>query len=331
MVGIVVELEAVSHVYRSYRRTGAGLPALIKDLINRQYLSISALKDINLTIGSGERVGILGANGAGKTTLTKLMCGIIRPTEGRVRVLGEIPSLREGRFLRRIGVILGQKSQLEWDLPAVETFRVLRAMYRVPVEEYTRKLEELTDLFELESTLYVPVRLLSLGQRMKFEVVASLLHSPKVLLLDEPSIGLDVVSQRSLRDMLLHQCREYGTTLLISSHNMKDIERLAERVLCVHQGRIVFDGSPGQLSREFGDRVIIRFLTEQESEHISRLGAVREGGEYVMSVPASSAPIALELLLSNVPVDELSVEKPDMEEIAVKMFERFGNERKPVA
>lgn len=246
---------AMEHITKEYRvvRRGAGMGQAVRSLLRREYDVVRALDDVSFTIESGEMVGYMGPNGAGKSSTIKILSGILTPESGRCTVDGLIPWKNRVEHVRRIGVVFGQRSQLWWDIPVIESFELLRDIYSVPQVQYRRSLEELTALLQLEELLRTPVRQLSLGQRMRCEIAASLLHAPDILFLDEPTIGLDAVSKLAVREFILQQNRVHGTTVILTTHDMQDIAALARRVILIGRGRILLDGSLADIRAAAGE------------------------------------------------------------------------------
>jgi ABC-2 type transport system ATP-binding protein len=238
---MLIQVKNLSKSFKIFKRE-AGLGGAFKSFLNRKYEIFHALEDINLNVDSGEIVGILGENGAGKTTLIKLLVGLIHPTSGHTVVDGYIPWERKHSFLREISVVMGQKNQLWWDIPASESFLLNKSLYGIPDKDYEDTLNELVDLLDVREKLNVQVRRLSLGERMKMEIIAALLHKPKIVLLDEPTIGLDVISQSKIREFVLHYNRVNKTTFLLTSHYMNDIQAMCKRVFVIHKGKSLYDG-----------------------------------------------------------------------------------------
>ena len=241
-----IQVTNISKSFTSFKRE-AGLKGAIKSFINRQYEEFYALQNINLEVDSGEIVGILGENGAGKTTLIKLLVGLLYPSEGNIIVDGYIPWKRKNDFLKQVSVVMGQKNQLWWDIPASESFLLNQKIYEIPQSEYKKTLAELVQLFNVKDKLNVQVRRLSLGERMKMEIIAALLHKPKFILLDEPTIGLDVISQSKIREFIKFYNEEHNSTFLLTSHYMNDIQELCDRVFVIHKGRGLYDGNFSEL------------------------------------------------------------------------------------
>ena len=245
----------MEHVCKSYRiaRRNAGFKEACKSLFHREYEVIAALNDVSFTINDGEMVGYIGPNGAGKSSTIKILSGILTPDGGTVLVDGRIPCKDRIEHVRQIGVVFGQRSQLWWDVPVIDSFELLKDIYSISQSMYRRSLEELTQLLNLEELLRTPARQLSLGQRMRCEIAASLLHGPRILFLDEPTIGLDAVSKLAVRDFILKQNKTHGTTVILTTHDMQDIEALASRIILIGKGRILMDGSLGDIKKGNAD------------------------------------------------------------------------------
>lgn len=241
----------MEHVCKTYRiaKRDAGFGAALKALFHREYEEIRALDDVSFSVGDGEMVGYIGPNGAGKSSTIKILSGILTPDSGTVLVDGRIPYKKRVEHVRQIGVVFGQRSQLWWDVPVIDSFELLKDIYTIPEEEYQKNLGELTKLLDLKELLRSPARQLSLGQRMRCEIAASLLHRPQILFLDEPTIGLDAVSKLSVRDFILKLNRTYGTTVLLTTHDMQDIEALASRIILIGKGKILMDGTLADIKR----------------------------------------------------------------------------------
>jgi len=244
----------VHHLTKTFKvaHKEPGLKGAIKGLFKREYRDVRAVQDVNFLIKEGELVGFLGPNGAGKTTTLKMLSGLLHPTSGEARVLGHIPWKRERPFQKQLTMVMGQRTQLWWDLPAQDSFLLNKEIYEISDEQYEDTVAELSKLLEIEDLLEVPVKKLSLGQRMKAELACSLLHRPKVLLLDEPTIGLDVVMQKKVRDFILAYNQRWKATILLTSHNMEDVSELCSRVLLINHGRVLFDGSLTDMQSLYG-------------------------------------------------------------------------------
>jgi len=293
---------------------------------------VVAVDDLTFTIGAGESVGYIGANGAGKSTTIKMLAGILVPTAGTVSTCGLQPVAQRRTLARRLGVVFGQRSQLWWDLPLAESFRVLAAVHGLSAARERERTAELVERMELAEFLASPVRQLSLGQRMRGEVAAALLHSPELLVLDEPTIGLDVVSKQRLREFLLAERAEHGTTLLLTTHDMGDVSRLCERVLLVDRGRLAYDGTLGGLTRTVGLRrvLVVDLATPApdlrdlpHAEHLtSEAGGLRQ--RLAFDPGATTAAALLAAVSERAEVRDLSVEEPDVEEVVRQVYVSRG-------
>ncbi len=250
----MITMKGICKTYR-VRRREAGLGNAVKSLFSRQYDQISALRDMTFTIPDGQIVGYIDPNGAGKSTTIKILSGILRPDSGQCTVGGLVPWENRKVHVARLGVVFGQRSQLWWDVPVMDSMELLKEIYRVPDSRFRENLNQLTELLELGDLLRTPARMLSLGQRMRCETAAALLHSPQVLFLDEPTIGLDAVSKLKVREFILEQNRLHGTTVILTTHDMQDIDALCSRVLLIGKGRLLLDGTPAQIRAMAGENL----------------------------------------------------------------------------
>ena len=300
----------------------AGVRAALLALMRRKTREVEAVREIDFDIAPGEVVGFLGPNGAGKTTSLKMLSGLLHPTAGEGRVLGHLPARREKAFLRQITLVMGQRNQLLWDIPVIDSFERNRAIYRLTPAAYAETLREITDLLELGELLNKPVRNLSLGERMKCEVGAAILHRPRVLFLDEPTIGLDVTMQRRLREFLAEYNRRTGATVLLTSHYMADVQALCRRVIVIHQGRILFDGELSALVDRFSAHKTIIVEVAGAPGELAGYGEVvsRDGDRVTLRVPKLETPKVTARLLANLPVVDLTVEDPPIEEVIERVF-----------
>jgi ABC-2 type transport system ATP-binding protein len=330
----VIKVQGLSKHYQVHRRP-PGLGAALRSLFRRRYQTVRAVDGIDFEVAEGERVGFLGPNGAGKTTTLKMLSGLLHPTAGAVEVDGHLPQRREPEFLKKITLVMGQKQQLLWDLPPSETFALNRAVYDIPRAQFERTVRELTDLLELGELVDKPARQLSLGERMKCELAAALLHLPKVLFLDEPTIGLDVSMQATVRRFVRAYNERYGATVLLTSHYMEDVLQLCPRVIVIDRGRLVYDGDLRALSlRVRPDKRILLRLGEEAAaalpaaQVLARFGKVVSAGagEAVLQVPAEEVPAAVAGALAALPVLDLTVEDPPLEEVFAELF-RAGREK----
>jgi len=321
----VIRVDALHKEYRVHERA-PGLMAAARSLFVRRYKTVQAVDGISFQIGRGERVGFLGPNGAGKTTTLKILSGLLHPTSGEVRVDGHEPRRREDAFLKKIMLVLGQKQQLIWDLPPSETFELNRAIYGVPRDQYTKTLGELTQLLDLGDLVRKPTRQLSLGERMKCELAATLIHRPTVLFLDEPTIGLDVSMQAAIRGFILRYNEEHGATLILTSHYMDDITALCPRVVVVDRGKLSYDGGLAELASRARPekRIVLRFEREVSSDDLAALGTVvrHAGLEAALQVPRDRVSELLGRALAAFPVRDLTVEDPPLEEVMSELFAR---------
>ncbi len=323
----MIEVENLTRIFRTYKKR-PGFWGGVRGLVKRDFEELAAAKDISFSIKEGEFVGFLGPNGAGKTTTLKMLSGLIYPTSGQARVAGFDPTKRENAYRRIFALVLGQKNQLWWDLPAIESFLVLRHIYGIPAEDYKATLDELVSLLDVSAKLNVMVRELSLGERMKMELIAALLHRPRVLFLDEPTIGLDVISQKSVRNFLREYNRRHRVTILLTSHYMADIQALCERVVVIHRGTKIYDGNLDRLNGASGSRQkIITFLPELGAGAFpetwrSTFGTTTrdEEGKFHLRVPADRVVALSQEILQAGPVADITIEDVPLEEIISDLF-----------
>lgn len=300
----------------------AGLAAALRSLVRRQTREVAAVDTISFGVDAGEVIGFLGPNGAGKTTTLKMLAGLLHPTTGQVTVLGHEPWQRERAFLRKITLVMGNRNQLQWDIPCIDSFDLNRAIYRLPRAQYQATLDELVDLLELAPLLQKPVRNLSLGERMKCEIAGALLHRPQVLFLDEPTLGLDVTMQRRIRDFIREYNRRSGATVLLTSHYMADVEALCKRVVVIHHGKLLFDGELSQLVERFSPHKTIAIQLLNGANDLSAYGEVVEqtGALVKLRVPKSETAGVTGRLLADLAVADLTVEDPPIDEVIEQVF-----------
>jgi ABC-2 type transport system ATP-binding protein len=328
----MIEVEHLTRVFRTYKKV-PGFWGGVKGLFRREFEETTAAKDVSFRIVEGEFVGFLGPNGAGKTTTLKMLSGLIYPTSGTARVAGFDPTKRENAYRRIFALVLGQKNQLWWDLPAVESFQLLRAIYGLPEAQFKTTLDELVDLLDVRAKLNVMVRELSLGERMKMELIAALLHRPRVLFLDEPTIGLDVVSQKAVRQFLRDYNRRYRVTILLTSHYMADIKELCERVIVIHKGTKIYDGALDRLENAGGAKQkIISFIPAAEpgtrpnaafpetwqSQHGTTTRSPE--GKFTLRVPGDRVVAVSQEILSTGPVADITIEDIPLEDVITELF-----------
>lgn len=300
----------------------AGLKAAVTSLFNRKYKTIKAVDGISFNIEPGEVVGFLGPNGAGKTTTLKMLSGLLHPTSGHVRVLGFEPRHRPHDYLRQITLVMGNRNQLTWDLPALDSFDLQRAVYGIPVDQFKRTRDEFIELLDLGELVRKPVRNLSLGERMKMEIVAALLHRPKVLFLDEPTLGLDVTMQRRIRTFIAEYNKRYNATVLLTSHYMADVEALCKRVIVIHHGRLLFDGELSALVKQFSSYKTLSLSLPNTDVELSKYGEVlsREDGRVTLRIPKAQTAQVTARLLTDLQVDDLTVEDAPVDDVIDQVF-----------
>lgn len=319
----VILLDNLSKTYLVPERD-AGVMAAARSLIQRRHREVKAVDRVSFQVEPGEVVGFLGPNGAGKTTTLKMLSGLLHPTAGVGRVLDFEPWQRQRDFLKVITLVMGQRNQLNWDIPASDSFELNRVIYRVPLAQYKQTVDELTELLDLGPLVSKPVRNLSLGERMKCEIAAALLHRPQVLFLDEPTIGLDVTAQRRIREFIREYNHRHNATILLTSHYMADVEALCKRVVVIHHGRILFDGPLVDLVKRFSPHKTIGVeLAEQvENNEYHRFGEVIEqgAGRIVLRVAKADTAQVAGRLLAELPVSDLTIEDPPIEEVIEQVF-----------
>lgn len=316
----------VAHLQKSYRvhHKEPGIKGSLRAFVRRQYQDVRAVDDLSFTIAEGEVVGFLGPNGAGKTTTLKMLSGLLHPSGGRLQVLGYTPFERRNDFLRQITLVMGQKQQLIWDLPAIETFEVNRAIYEIPDDQYRRTVAELTELLNLEPLLTKQVRKLSLGERMKCELAAALLHRPRVLFLDEPTIGLDVTMQANVRKFIAEYNTRHRATVLLTSHYMADVTALCKRIIVIDRGKLLYDGDFQALVERVAPHKIVRVKMQEPIERatLERYGRIDtlDGVEGSLLVGRDETSRIAARLLGDLPIVDVTIEEPPVEEIIGELF-----------
>jgi ABC-2 type transport system ATP-binding protein len=323
----VIEVNSLTKVFRTYRKQ-PGFAGALKGLFRRHFEQLEAVKQVSFTIEPGELVGFLGPNGAGKTTTLKMLSGLLYPTSGMARVLGYVPWERQDGYRRQFALLLGQKNQLWWDLPARESLELNAEIYGIPRPERERRVGEMSELLGVRDKLNVSVRELSLGERTKMELIAALLHQPKVLFLDEPTIGLDVVSQKTVREFLRDHNARRQTTILLTSHYMADIEALCKRVIIIDHGTIFFDGLLSDVVDRFADSKLVRIQCETSAdcpvEGLSKYGEVLEhtAGSIQLKVKRDRVIPVCKALLDELPVSDIDIQEVPIEEVIRRLFAR---------
>ncbi len=326
----------LTKIYVVPEREG-GLVASLRSLVRRRQRAVTAVDGISFDVAAGEIVGFLGPNGAGKTTTLKMLSGLLYPTSGEMAVLGHVPSQREKPFLRQITLVMGQRNQLQWDIPVIDSFELNRAIYGIPLADYRSSLSELDDLLDLDDLLRKPVRNLSLGERMKCEIAAALLHRPRMLFLDEPTLGLDVTAQRRIRGFIRDYADRHDATVLLTSHYMADVEALAKRVIVIHHGRLLFDGALAELVERFSPHKTIAVDLDRSVAGLDRYGEVVASEDYraVLRVPKADAARTTARLLADLPVVDLTISDPPIDEVIDRVFSggraTAGDEPPPAA
>jgi ABC-2 type transport system ATP-binding protein len=311
-----------------------GLMGSLRSIFHRQYSIVKAVDGVSFSINEGELVGFIGPNGAGKTTTLKMLSGLLYPTSGDVSVLGFTPSKRQPEFQKQFSLVLGQKNQLWWDLPGQESFLLNKEIYGVSDLDYKKTIDELVEILDVKDLLKTQVRKLSLGQRMKMELIAALIHSPKILFLDEPTIGLDVVMQKKMRDFIKHYNQKYKSTIILTSHYMDDVKELCDRVIVIDKGQLLFDGKLDEIIKKFADHKLITvvFSKEVTRKKLESIGVVKELDfpKAIISVNRSQVSTAAAKLLQTFPVADLNIEEPPIEDVIREVFNNsplFDKER----
>jgi ABC-2 type transport system ATP-binding protein len=329
----IIQVEGLRRVFRTYKKK-AGLLGAVRGLFRREYEQTVAVNDISFSVQEGEIVGFLGPNGAGKTTTLKMLSGLLHPSSGSASVLGYVPWERPIAYRRQFALLLGQKNQLWWDLPARESLDLNGRIYGIARRDVEYRVAELSELLQVQDKLDVMVRELSLGERMKFELVAALLHRPKVLFLDEPTIGLDVVAQRAVREFLRTYNEIFRTTILLTSHYMSDIEALCRRVIIIDDGQLFFDGSLEEVTEQFAQSKLVTVHLEDDfiatTDDLAGFGEVLEEvpGRFKLQVPRSRLLPVCRALLQRFPVSDLNIEEVPIEDIIRNIFTRDNSDSK---
>jgi ABC-2 type transport system ATP-binding protein len=322
-----IEVNGLTKAFRTYKKQ-PGFSGAVKGLFHRQYEQTLAVSDVSFKIEPGELVGFLGPNGAGKTTTLKMLAGLLYPTGGAAKVLGHTPWKRHDDYRRQFALVLGQKNQLWWDLPARESLELNAKIYGIPTNRFKKTVGELSELLDVKDKLNVNVRELSLGERMKMELIASLLHQPKVLFLDEPTIGLDVTSQKTVRDFIRRHNANQKTTIVLTSHYMADIQELCERVIIIDHGKIFFDGKLSEIVDRFADFKLITIQCDgadkQSAEQLSNYGEVVEKNPTSIKLKVKRDRVipVCKALLDGLPVTDIDIQEVPIEDVIRQIFAR---------
>ena len=323
----IIEAHNLTKTYRVSQKK-EGFLAALRGLFRREYKQVHAVEGVSFAIEPGEMVAFLGPNGAGKTTTLKMLSGLIYPTSGDAQVLGFTPWQRADAFRRLFSLVMGQKNQLWWDLPASDSFHLHREIYSLPADEFRQTLGELTELFRVEQLVRQPVRELSLGERMKMELIAALLHRPRLLLLDEPTIGLDVVAQATIQKCLKEYNVSRGVTMLLTSHYMRDVEALCSRVLVISHGKVIYDGPLAKITQQFGQSKLVKlhFAGDSAPDGLERFGEVtsREGPVADLKVERGRVAEVLGIIFDQHTVIDVSVQDPPLDQVIARVFEEAG-------
>ncbi|MBQ6498096.1 MAG: ATP-binding cassette domain-containing protein [Bacilli bacterium] len=321
-----IEVRQISKTFRVAKKK-SGLKEAFKSFVKREYLNIKAVDDISFSIEKGEIVGYIGPNGAGKSTTIKILSGILNPDSGSCKVAGMTPWKERVKYVKKIGVVFGQKSQLWWDIPAEDTFDLLRDIYEIPEEEYLATKKDLIEKLNLKDIINIPVRQLSLGQRMRCEIAASLLHNPDILFLDEPTIGLDAVSKQLVRDFIKKLNKEKHTTIILTTHDMSDITTLAKRIILIGKGKVLYDGSLKKLKDKYETETYVSVKTK-DTLNIKKKGIIsktknKEGYDLVINNKLISISELLTLLSHKISIDDIEIEQEPIDKMIVRLYEDY--------
>lgn len=322
----IIEVNNISKSYKIVKKE-SGIKASIKSFFKREYKIIEAVNNISFKIDEGEIVGYIGPNGAGKSTTIKILSGILTPDDGKCSINGFTPWLDRKNYVKQIGVVFGARSQLWWDIPAIDTFSLLKDIYDISDEDYNRILKDLTDKLNLKDILNIPVRQLSLGQRMRLEIAASLLNEPKILFLDEPTIGLDAVSKQCVRDFIKRINKEMKVTIILTTHDMSDIESLAKRIILIGKGSVLYDGSLLKLRNKYASKVNIDISTKDnlsiKKEGILEVERTKEGYHFEIDSKILNISEFLSIISKKVRIDDIEVENENTDDLIVKLYKEY--------
>ena len=322
-----ISVVGISKTFKVAKRN-SGLKSALKSFFKREYVLIDAVKNVSFEIEKGEIVGYIGPNGAGKSTTIKMLSGILLPTAGNIKVNGLDPFKDRTRYVSKIGVVFGQRSQLAWDIPAEDTFDLLKDIYKIEDNKYKRVKNELVNLLDISEVIKKPVRSLSLGQRMRCEIAASLLHSPSILFLDEPTIGLDAVSKKIVRDFIVKINKERNVTVILTTHDMQDIEALAKRIILIGKGQILYDGSLNKLKNKYGSYKNIVVNTNEKISDINLEGVISKksiDGGYNFIIDSNKLSISefINHITSKYSVDDLDIDNEKIDDVILKLYQDY--------
>ncbi len=321
-MGEIISVKNLKKYYQVFDKE-PGITGTFKSLFNRKYTDAKAVDGISFEIEEGELIGFIGPNGAGKTTTLKVLSGLLYPTSGEVSVLGFTPWKRQTKYLKQFSLVMGQKNQLYWDLPAIDSYMLHKEIYEIPEAQYKKTLSELVELLDVAEILKVQVKKLSLGQRMKMELIAALIHSPRLLFLDEPTIGLDVVMQKTLREFVANYNKTKNATIILTSHYMLDVKELAKRVIIIDHGRILFDGQLSEVIKKFSSHKVLNVSFEKKvsKSDLIKFGEVEEkNGLFSISLKREETSEIVEAILKKFPVEDLTIVEPEIEDIIRQVF-----------
>lgn len=319
----------VKHINKTFKvpLKESGIRGTLKSFFNRKYKYINAINDISFSIKKGEIVGYIGPNGAGKSTTIKILSGILVPDSGSVKINKLIPWIDRKKYVKEIGVVFGQRSQLWWDIPAIDSFNLLKDIYKISDIEYKKTLDELIELLNLKDILNIPVRQLSLGNRMKCEIAASLIHKPKILFLDEPTIGLDAVSKKVVREFIKKINKQNKVTVILTTHDMADIEALAKRIILIGKGKLLYDGSLSKLKHKYDYLRKIRVITKDKinikEDYIVKEEKIDDGVEFIIDIRKIEINDFIKLVLSKISIIDIDIDSGNIDELIVKLYEDF--------
>lgn len=320
----------VKHVSKSFKvvKREKGFKNALKSFFKREYITVDAARDINFSIEKGEIVGYIGPNGAGKSTTIKILSGILLPDQGSVRVGSLDPAKDRKKYVKNIGVVFGQRSQLWWDIPANDTFELLKDMYDIEESNYEKTKNELVKLLRLEKIINIPVRQLSLGERMRLEIAASLLHQPEILFLDEPTIGLDAISKKIVREFIKKLNQNFKTTVILTTHDMSDIEALAKRIILIGKGEILYDGTLQKLKNKYGNNKMVKIFTKDKVEvnkkGITDFSKKEYGYEFIIDVNELTISDFLKYISTRINIDDIEIDNANIDDIIVKTYEDYN-------
>lgn len=322
-----IEVKNINKTFKVPVRS-SGIKQTLKSFFNRKYNYISAVKDISFSIEKGEIIGYIGPNGAGKSTTIKMLSGILTPDSGSVIIDNMVPWLERKKYVKNIGVVFGQRSQLWWDIPAEDTFDLLCEIYRLDRQEYLKTKEELIEMLNLKDIIKMPVRQLSLGQRMRCEIAASLLHRPQILFLDEPTIGLDAVSKKIVREFIKKINHEQKVTVILTTHDMNDIEALAKRIILIGKGQLLYDGSLSKLKKKYDTETIINVSTKTKINKLVKKGIVSQnktdfGYRFIIDTNLIDISSFLSYLSQKLSIDDVEIDRHDIDNIIIKLYQEF--------